>query len=174
MRTKAMALLLTMTAAAGVAFAADVPHRRAGLWEIVTGASSTAAPRMSQRVCLDRETDELLDQAGIGVSQQMCSKMETRSNGNEVTVAAICNVGTSRMTSESVTTFTGDTAYQTKVHAVFDPPLAGRSSSDSVQEGKWAGPCPNDMRPGDMIMTSGGGHPHEMRTNLHDVLKPPS
>jgi hypothetical protein len=105
-------LLLTMTAAAGVAFAADVPHRRAGLWEIVTGASSTAAPRMSQRVCLDRETDELLDQAGIGVSQQMCSKR--------------------------------------------------------------AGLCPNDMRPGDMIMTSGGGHPHEMRTNLHDVLKPPS
>jgi hypothetical protein len=174
MQTKVMIWVLAASGLAGLANADDIPHRKPGLWEIVTRASSTAAPSMSQNVCLDRETEALLDRAGIESSQQACSKAEIHSSGNRVTVKAVCSMGASRMTSEAVTTFASDAAYRTEVHATFDPPMAGRSSSDSVQEAKWVGACPADMQPGDMIMKSGGAHPREMRTSLQKVLKPQS
>ena len=67
------------------------------------------------------------------------------------------------MTSHSVMTFTGDSAYKTDTQTHFDPPMMGRSDSSMAQEAKWAGPCPADMQPGDMI------GPNGMKMNLKSL-----
>jgi hypothetical protein len=166
--TPATLILAAFLAAA----AADVPHRKPGLWEMTLHSSTTKGSEISRRICLDRESEDLLNRQGVASVQEACSKVEMRSTGSQLIAKAVCNMGGVKMTSEATTTFSGDTASTTKVHTTFDPPLAGRSQSDSQDEAKWLGACPADMKPGDMIMKTGGSHPHEMRTNLHEMFKP--
>lgn len=156
--------LIALASLVGVAVAADAPHRKPGLWEMTSHAST-------RRICLDRETEDLMNRMAVASGQEACSKVETHASGNQFTAKAVCNMGGVKMSSEAVTTFTGDTASTTKVHTIFDPPLAGRSQADTQDDAKWLGACPADMKPGDMILKTGGSHPHEMRTNLRQMLK---
>ncbi len=163
--------LMTLASLAGVAAAADIPHRKPGLWEMTSHSTTSKGAEISRRICLDRESEDLLNRQGVASAQEACSKVEMHSSGNQFTAKAVCNLGSVKMTSEATTTFTGDSASTTKVHTTFDPPLAGRSQSESQDEGKWLGACPADMKPGDMILKTGGTHPHEMRTSLRQMFK---
>lgn len=164
--------LIAIAGLAGSAIAADIPHRKPGLWEMVSHSSASGGMQTSRRVCLDRETEDLLNRMAVAAGQGACSKVEILNKGDQFIAKAVCNLGSVKMTSEAVTTFTSDTASTTKIHATFDPPLAGRAQSDTQDDAKWLGACPADMKPGDMILKSGGSHPHEMRTNLHEMFKP--
>lgn len=164
--------LIALAGLVGVAAAADVPHRKPGLWEMTLHSSTAKASEISRRVCLDRESEDLLNRQGVESVQATCSKVEIHSSGNQLSAKAVCNMGSVKMTSEATTTFVSDTASTTKVHVTYDPPLAGRSQSDTQDDAKWLGACPADMKPGDMIMKTGGTHPHEMRMNLYEMLKP--
>ncbi len=161
-----------LAALTGTAVAADIPHRKPGLWEMTSHSSS--GMEMNRRICLDQASEALLNQQAVASSAEACSKVETHSSGNQFTAKAVCDMGGVKMTSESVTTFVGDSASSTKIHTTFNPPLAGRAQSDSQDEAKWLGACPSDMKPGDMILKTGGSHPHEMRTSLSRMFKPQS
>jgi len=163
--------LAGLTGLAGLAAAADIPHRKPGLWEMTSHSSTSKDMQTTRRICLDRESEDLLNRQGVASGQEACSKMETRSSGNQFIAKAVCNMGGVKMTSEATTTFVSDTASTTKVHTTFDPPLAGRSQSDTQDDAKWLGACPADMKPGDMILKTGGAHPHEMRTSLRQMFK---
>jgi hypothetical protein len=169
---KAPIPLIALAGLVSVAFAADIPHRKPGLWEMISHSSTSTGMQTSRRVCLDRETEDLLNRMAVAAGQGVCSKVEILNKGDQFIAKAVCNMCSVKMTSEAITTFTGDTASTTKIHATFDPPLAGRAQSDSQDEAKWLGACPADMKPGDMILKTGGSHPHEMRTNLHEMFKP--
>lgn len=172
-----MKILIASLAAVGVAgavLAADAPHRKPGLWEMTSHSTTSKRGDISRRICLDRASEQLLNEQAAMTGEAACSKVETHMSGNQFVARAVCNLGGMKMTSEAITTFTGDTASITKVHTVFDPPLAGKSQSDSEEEAKWLGACPADMQPGDMILTTGGTHPHEMRTSLRQMFKPQS
>ncbi len=156
----------------GVAGAADIPHRKPGLWEMtVTDAEGAGGKGIKQRICLDAKSEELLNRQSIATGQEACSSVQTRATGDQLRAKAVCNLGSVKMTSESVTTFTGDSASMTTVHTTYDPPLAGRSQSDTRQEAKWLGACPADMKPGDVVLQTGGKHPHEMRTSLSEMFR---
>ncbi len=170
---KTLVTLIALASLASVAAAGDVPRRKPGLWEITSHSASSASSEITRRICLDQATEDLLTQRGVASSHEACSKVEMHAAGNQFTAKAVCNMGSVKMTSEATTTFLGDSATTTKVHTRFDPPVAGRSQSDSEENGKWLGACPADMKPGDMILKTGGSHPHEMRTSLSKMLKPP-
>ena len=168
---KTRAILIVLAGLAGVAVAADVPHRKPGLWEMTSHSADSKGASITRRICLDRETEDLLNRQGVAASQEACSKVEMHSSGNQFTAKAVCNMGSVKMTSEAVTTFVSDTASTTKVHTTYEPALAGRSQSDTQDDAKWLGACPADMKPGDMILRTGGSHPHEMRTSLTRMFK---
>jgi len=63
-------------------------------------------------------------------------------------------------------------AYHVETQGRFDPPLAGLAETHTVQDAKWTGPCPADMRPGDMVTTSPGRKGGEVRMNLRNLLRP--
>jgi hypothetical protein len=161
--------LIVLFGAVGVAVAYDIPHRKPGLWEM-TSHSATGS-EISRRVCLDRETEDLLNRQAVASGKEACSKVETHTVGNQFVAKAVCNLGGVKMTSEATTVFVGDTAATTRIHATFDPPLAGRAQSDTQEDAKWLGACPADMKPGDLILKTGGSHPHEMRMSLRDMFK---
>jgi len=79
-------------------------------------------------------------------------------------VKSVCEFGRSKLTATGVWTFKSETAYRMVSDGTFDPPMGTTSKTHSVQDGKWIGACPSDMRPGDMVIVMPDGK--EMRVNM--------
>lgn len=165
----------TVVAVAALAFVSTLargdtlPQRKEGLWELVSTTPDSKRPPMTQRICLDRETDALLNKMGLMVGKQVCSKSEFHVSGNRVTTRAVCDLGASQLTSEGVITYSGDSSFRNEIHGRFQPAMAGVSETHTVQEGKWVGACPAGMKPGDLVMTPGASG-REIKMNLRDML----
>jgi len=153
-----------------VAMAADFPEHKPGLWLMtITTAGSPAGP-VTERICLDARTDQLLYKMGAGMSQKMCSKIDIQPSGGKVVVDTVCHIMNTTTTGHSVTAFVGSTETHTATVSHFDPPMMGKTESRSTQDGKWLGACPADMKPGDVEMSS-ARMPHPIRMNLNDMMK---
>ena len=143
----------------------DLPKRKPGLWEMsVVSANGKQAP-VTSRVCIDAATDAALTSFAVGVTTQICSKRDIHVSGSVATIDAVCKIGDSVQTSHSTITFSGTTAYRAEARVHSEPPFMGRSDSTAAQEGKWTGPCPPDMRPGDLVMGNG------MKINIQDMAR---
>ena len=159
-------LVTVAVLASSLAFGAsieDLPKRKPGLWEMtIIPAEGQRAPPAS-KVCIDAATDRELMRFGMGMTEQLCSKRELSVSGNVATIDAVCKIGNSQQTSRSTIRFNGDSGYRTEIKAKFDPPFLGKSESTTIQEAKWTGPCPADMKPGDLVTGPG------MKINIKDV-----
>ena len=143
----------------------DLPTRKAGLWEVTLHMASGNMPTQTMKFCTDAATDAELYKFGMNAAQGMCSRYDLHRNGNVATVDTECKMGEMKMTSHSVMTFTGDTAYNTVIQSRSDPPMMGRAESTMTQEAKWTGPCPADMKPGDLV------GPNGMKMNMKSIGK---
>ena len=162
MRTAALTLTLITTV--GLAHADDFPRRKPGLWEMtMTGEAKGAHEPKSSRLCIDRAFEDCMIKKGMDV-RSTCNKRDVKASGNTITVKSVCEFGSSKLTSTGVWTYKGDTAYQMVSDGTFNPPMMGTSKTHSVQDGKWIGACPADMKPGDMVITMPGGK--EMRMKM--------
>jgi len=148
---------------AATARAQDFPPRKPGLWQMEMTIS--VAPRPQQmKMCIDAGTDAEMYKMGINAAQGMCDKPLISRKGSTVTIDSTCQMGEMHTTTHAVTRFTGDTAYHTEASTKVAPPVAGGGDSTVVQDGKWVGPCPADMVPGDMTMANG------MKMNVRQML----
>lgn len=148
-------ILIAIAPAALTAQVDQMPKREPGLWEMTVSTGVANAPPQTVKLCIDAATDATLFNYGIGASKKACSKNELKIEGKQVTGDAVCNVAGTQMTSHSTTKFTGEIAYHTDVKVHYEPPMMGQSDATMVQDGKWTGPCPADMQPGDMIGPDG-------------------
>src|SRR5581483_2890865 len=123
----------------------EMPHRKAGLWQIVTQPSNPQPKPMTHKLCLDKETEVLLNRMSSGVLQQDCARNDMHVSGGKLIMHAVCGFGGSQQTSDAVITFSGDTGYSAETHARFDPPLMGHAESRTTQQGKWVSACPVGM-----------------------------
>ncbi len=161
------ALIVSSALFAITAAAQDLPKMKPGLWETTTSsAAQKGAPGHSSKtsMCIN----EAVQKEMLAFSQSMgaqCTKNTTRRDGNKFIGEAECNFGGSVMKSQSVATFISDTSYRVESRSTFSPPMGGMSESSTTQEAKFAGPCPANMKPGDMTMAGG-------RTmNISDMAK---
>jgi len=158
-----ISLALLGIATCDVVRAQDFPPRKPGLWQI--DMTMPAAPGPQQmKMCIDVGTDAEMYRMGMSAAQGVCDKPSINRNGSTVTIDSACKMGESRMTTHAVTKFTGDTAYRTEADTKMDPPMAGRGESKISQDGKWIGPCPPGMIPGDVTMGNG------MKMNIKQML----
>ena len=155
------AVLLTATAAAVLMAQTDqMPKRKPGLWEMTTTSDASKADPSVIKMCIDAASDAELHDRELGQSKTACSKADIHSDGKSITTDADCafdnaRTGKIQTTTHARTVFTGDTAYHSDISTHYDPPFVGRSEITTQQDGKWTGPCPADMQPGDMIMPGG-------------------
>ena len=154
------ALLVVGAAACGTARGDEFPPRKAGLWQIDMAMPGGQMPPQQMKMCIDAATDAEMYKLGMNASRGSCDAPAIHRSGSTVTVGTVCKMGESQVTTQAVTKFTGDTAYPTK----FNPPMAGRDASAMTQDAKWAGPCPADMAPGNMLMGNG------MKMNIKQML----
>jgi hypothetical protein len=151
----ASALALVFFGLAGAsAFADDIPVLKSGLWVLSRSTSEQSDKRMTT-MCLDESVQAEMREFGLGVAKEMCSKSDRRVEGNRLTMDAVCKLGVTTMTTHSVMTFTGNTAYHTQGSATYDPPMMNMSESKSSIDAKWVGDCPAEQQPGDITLESG-------------------
>ena len=155
MRTHAAFLCLAIAVAIPAA-AQDYPKLKPGQWEITTTTTRSGTPAPSKfTVCTDEAVQKQMMDMGKGMGRDMCSKFDFRRDGGKFVGDSVCQMGPTTMTSHSVMTLQGDTAYKTIVNATFDPPMAGMKDSATTVEGKNVGPCRDSMKPGDVVSATG-------------------
>jgi Protein of unknown function (DUF3617) len=146
-RTGAAFMLLAMCVAP--ALAAELPNRKAGLWDITTNAGGQAV-RIQQ--CIDAATDHAMQARGGAAPQGDCSKRDVQKSGNTTTIDSVCTFAGKARTSHIVVTGSFDSEYTMTVTSQTDGQPSGRAVTLMA---KWLGPCAADQRPGDMIMPNG-------------------
>ena len=111
-------------------------------------------PRVTT-MCLDDSVQQEMYKMSTGMMTGMCSKHDIKVAGNKVTTIANCDLGVTKMQSQSVMTLTGNAAYRTEAHATFDPPMNGTKESTTIIDGKNVGACKAGQQPGDMTLPGG-------------------
>jgi hypothetical protein len=131
--------LATVLLAPCVSFAADAPLRKSGLWDIRT-ETSVGVP-VTMQMCIDQRQDDMTADANSQDVRTRCSKLDTRRNGDAVTIDSVCTQDGHTATGHTVISGNLVTDYRMENTTRFDPPLQGMQSLSSTMTGKWLGPC---------------------------------
>jgi hypothetical protein len=142
-----------------VCFSADAApvtslNRKPGLWSLEVEADGTKGPGVVKQ-CVDATTDARMMQMASQSGSENCSKQELTKDASGYSFHAECSMSGSKMVSRG--RFTGDfeSKYVGEVETTFNPPLFGKASSKTLITAQWQGPCPSDMKAGDMAMPNG-------------------
>ena len=140
----------------GGAFAEPVTslNRKPGLWSM-TIASDGKKAHGALRQCIDAQTDARMMQMASQSDLHKCKKNELVKDGAGYRLHAECSMSGSTAVSDGVFKGDFDRKYEGEVTTRFSPPLFGREQSKSSIDATWEGPCPSDMKPGDMELPNG-------------------
>ncbi|HEY2035307.1 MAG TPA: DUF3617 family protein [Rhizomicrobium sp.] len=148
----AIAAAVLFGASATSALSMEFPARRAGLWTVTITMENMKIPPRTNKMCLDAATDAKLMKLGMASREAKCTSMNVSGMGNTRTVDSVCHMNGGEQKNHVAMTYSGDGVYHMDMQSQFSPPIAGHSQSHIVQDGKWVGPCPADMKPGDMMI----------------------
>ena len=152
---RAAAACLIAAAIPLTASALDYPARKAGLWQITTNGTTgtTKNPEQVTLQCVDKASDQALQKMGAGMMAGMkCEKNDSAREGNKYVGHSICQMGPSKLESQSVMSGDFEQEYTMTAESTFSPPMAGISGSKTTMAAKWIGPCKADQKPGDVIV----------------------
>jgi hypothetical protein len=133
---------------------AALPERTPGLWEQkVTSAGRSQV----SRICLDRAVEKRFTMWGQNAGEGACQPQITPHAGGGWDFASTCDMG-ERGKTETRGTVTGDFAKAYRLTATSS--ISGAAADmngthEMTLEASWKGPCPADMRPGDMLLPGG-------------------
>jgi|CXWL01.1.fsa_nt_gi hypothetical protein len=148
---------------AGAASAADLPKRKAGLWEVST-AMEGMPMRSTMQVCVDAAADNLMQQRGREKAD--CSVMDVKTAGGKVTLHSVCKEGKTTATTDAVFTGSFEAGYKGDIQMRYSPPMEGMSQMKIAQEARWLGPCKPGQKPGDVTMRA--ADPSKMQDMMND------
>jgi hypothetical protein len=162
MRTIGATAVLVL-AAAMPALGAELPSRKAGLWEIKTTFENRNGASLAVQQCIDASTDQMMQSSAGPLAQAACSKRDMQKSGDTVTIDSACTLGGKTATSHAVITGSFDSAYTMTVTSESDALPGGKMTM--AMAAKWLGPCAADQKPGDMIMGNG------LKVNILEMQK---
>jgi hypothetical protein len=134
-------------AVCGLAYAADHPEMKEGLWQIDNKSNNSGG--FSDQLCRSHAYDQQVEAKAKAMMGKNCSKMDESYADGKLTSNMVCNIGGSVVETKGVVSFQGDTAAHSESHTTYSPPLYGTSDTTETQDQKWLGPCPAGMQPGD-------------------------
>jgi hypothetical protein len=144
------------------------PPRKAGLWE---QKISAAGMNQTMKMCLDETTDQKMklwgSQAPKGAKSDCEQQTITPHAGGGWDFHAVCKMGESgTITSDGSATGDFSSHYKVEVTSVTTgSPMAQANGTHKTSiEATWTGPCPADMKPGELEMAGG------MRFNPGDAM----
>jgi Protein of unknown function (DUF3617) len=153
-----LALLLVLAGAVPLS-AAELPPRKAGLWEMKT--TVTSGRTISTQQCVDAKTDEVMQANSATNARRDCSKRDVQKSGSTITIDSVCTTAGKPKTVHTVINGSFDSAYT----MVITSDTEGMPARTLNIESKWLGPCAVDQKPGDTIMPNG------VKMNVLDMKK---
>jgi Protein of unknown function (DUF3617) len=136
--------------------AAELPTRKAGLWEIRVNKLPVVVKQ-----CIDAATDMMM-LANSAFLPLACSKHDVQHSGDTWTVDATCTFMDKSFKTHMVVTGSLDSSYTQTMTSEGDADLIADGKFTIKTEGKWLGPCAADQKPGDTILPT----PEEVRRQL--------
>jgi hypothetical protein len=154
-------MLAGVAIAASTAAAADLPHRKPGLWEVSYLHGATT------KYCIDAAADKLMITLAGEVDPDECQKIDIQRSGDAVTIDfAACTMNGKPAAAHTVASGSFDSAYtMTVIVYAEDVPVRVRTKTIA---GTWLGPCAADQRPGDIVSPA---FPNGARLNILDMIK---
>ncbi len=148
------------------ALAAELPTRKAGLWELKMLRTGSPTPEMTMQHCTDETTDKKMTTSLAPTAKQTCSKNDTRKTATGYVTDSVCSSGGATMTTHAEVTGDFNSAYSVKVTSHGEGAPAGTPrDTDMTLQAKWLGPCKADQKPGDILMPGG------FKMNITDMEK---
>jgi hypothetical protein len=160
-----LGICLVTLLAAPEARAADLPLRKAGLWEMKVVRTGSPMPEMTMQHCTDETTDKQMSTAFSPMSKEICSKNDIQQTATGYATDSVCSVAGASMTSHSDITGDFNSAYTVKTTTHSDRGPAGLHDTTIAIEAKWLGACKPDQKPGDIVMPGG------FKLNIKDAEK---
>ena len=148
----------------------SIPARRAGLWQLTRLRDGKAVGHIgAMSICFDDALAARMSAFESQAGRSMCSKMDiSRNLDGSYSITSVCDAGPGgKITSQG--TLTGDFTSKYHVHSDVDEEGAmmadmnGHHTSDV--DAVWSGPCPADMKPGDVVTPAG------MRMNISGMTQ---
>jgi hypothetical protein len=144
--------------AASPVLAADLPHRKPGVWEI------RFLPGATTQFCVDASVDKLTLWIAGRLDPDECQKIDMQQSGDGVAIDFACMVKGKPATAHTVVSGSFDSAYTiTSTVQGGDEPR-----SEMTVAGTWLGPCAAGQRPGDIVKPA---LPDGARLNILDMIK---
>ena len=160
------ALIACLLALSGAAHAAELPTRKAGLWEMKIVKTGSKLPDMTMQHCTDPTTDKDMSNSVSPLAKQICSKQDIQKTATGYVTDSVCSVAGVSMTThaEIVGDFNSGYTVTSKSHSDKGPTGAPLDTTTTI-EAKWLGDCKPDQKPGDILMPGG------FKLNVKDAEK---
>jgi hypothetical protein len=144
------------------------PKRKPGLWEQTMAMSGMT---QTSRLCVDATVEEKLGWWSQQATKNMCSQQSFAPGpGGTWTFSSTCSMGSGGTTvTKGVASGDFSSAYQLDMTSTTTGAGAPQMNGEHkmTMKATWKGPCPADMRPGDMLLSAGG---QGVKMNLLDGL----
>ena len=156
----AAALPAVMPAYAEPVLAADLPHRKPGLWEVKYSPGETI------QYCIDAAADKVTLGIAGPLDPDQCQNIDLQRFGYALTIDFACTIKGKPATAHTVVNGSFDSAYMmTETLQGEDVPHGAMTMTIA---GSWLGPCAADQRPGDIVKPA---LPNGRMLNLLDMYK---
>ena len=149
-------ILVIAAALLPLAFAADAPEIKEGLWSIHTQTIDNPGDKKMENtttLCRDHAYDKSVEAKAAAVKG--CTKVSESIVPGKRSVEMRCVIGGTTIDTKSVLTFTSDTAAHAENHSTYTPAMGGVSENTLIIDQTYKGSCPAGMQPGDRTEASG-------------------
>jgi hypothetical protein len=156
MKSTRFPVTLVLFGAVALSAQAQMPTRKAGLWETtMSGTSSLATDGGGGKIkqCIDAATDRAAMTGGLAAKACQQGPIVKTASGYEL--EATCKMGTMSSKSKSVISGDFNSKVTVQVTSLISTGGGPAKESKTTMESRYVGPCEAGQKPGDIIMPDG-------------------
>jgi hypothetical protein len=132
--------------------AEEIPLRKSGLWDIEMINNDDPAIKMKQ--CVDADSEKETFEMSKRLSEDKCTKNETRKEGDTYITETDCTLGNRRILTTTVTTGDFSSHYKSHITVQSVADDSDESGSKIILNANWISECEPGQKPGQMIMSN--------------------
>jgi hypothetical protein len=146
----------------GAVHAAELPLTQEGLWDV--RVRTTIAPMKkltvkTYRLCRDQASERAANELYQNV--RGCTVATSATGAGKFSVVTRCATPASVILTRAALTYRGATARHAESKTTYTPPIEGKTQATSLEDQKYVGACPADMKPGDRLGADGKVQPRK-------------
>jgi hypothetical protein len=136
--------------------AAEPPQVQEGLWQIHTQGIENPGNKktdFTHKLC----RDHAYDKAALAMVKNMkgCTSAIESLGGGKFSADSRCTIGGTAVVSKGIATYQSSTSTHSETHTTYTPAFAGKTDEVLIQDQKYVGSCPANMKPGDQMGDDG-------------------